>query len=218
MTNINIEKFVCERLSIDNKNKKLMRSFTNSRNPNIAEYLKKCAWIEDKNGQNAHYIIKDTENDKIVLYFSLKCGSIIKKFSNKEIGANSKKGNFKKNAPIDTSHMRVGSTRSGIELTHICINDSYVRGIEHYKGGLGLLLFYVYIVPLIKEIYTVIGCEYLYLFVADNSEDRSLVAYYKAEFKFKELDSSFSQKGHLPILTAYNQDCTFMYLKINSLI
>ena len=43
----------------------------------LEDYLKLCAWNEDLNGETSVYLIKDEKN-KIVAYFSLKCGLLYK--------------------------------------------------------------------------------------------------------------------------------------------
>lgn len=43
----------------------------------LEDYLKLCAWNEDLNGETSVYLIKDKKN-KIVAYFSLKCGLLYK--------------------------------------------------------------------------------------------------------------------------------------------
>ena len=63
--------------------------------------------------------------------------------------------------------------------------------IDDMQGvSLGAGLFWKKIIPKVQEAITVVGCRYLYLFAADNSdyeETRSLIRYYKDDFKFDEL-------------------------------
>ena len=68
--NLDVNRFVCERLCTERTNKNKIRTFSCERNPNLEYYLKQHAWFEDKNNICAHYLIKD--GDKVVLYFSLK--------------------------------------------------------------------------------------------------------------------------------------------------
>lgn len=79
---------------------------------------------------------------------------------------------------------------SAIELRHLCRNEEYV-GDQEVGIPLGFGLFWEQIVPIIVEITKKIGCKYLYLYAADNtnqkeSDVRKLVEYYKHELKFYE--------------------------------
>lgn len=83
---------------------------------------------------------------------------------------------------------------SGIELKHLCRNDNYVLP-QNIDVPLGFGLFWEKIVPIIEDILNRIGCKYLYLFAADDSEKRNnedvrkLVRYYKNDLKFYECDA-----------------------------
>lgn len=80
---------------------------------------------------------------------------------------------------------------SGIELKHLCRNDNYVLS-QDINVPVGFGLFWEKIVPLIEDISRHVGCKYLYLFAADDSEKKNdnevkkLVRYYKNDFKFYE--------------------------------
>ena len=47
-------------------------------------------------------------------------------------------------------------------------------------------MFWTYIAPLIYEIQMRIGCQYVFLFAADLSEDGVLINYYDVALKFKK--------------------------------
>lgn len=66
--------FSCERLSSNWKNKKLIESVQNKRNPNLVNYLQTTAWDEDKAGDCAHYLIK--YDGEIALFFSVRTGCL----------------------------------------------------------------------------------------------------------------------------------------------
>lgn len=90
-----------------------------------------------------------------------------------------------------SSIKRVHETFSAIEIAHFCKNDCYEYNIDNMMGvSLGSGLFWEKIIPKIKEAISIVGCKYLYLFAADNSDYekvRSLVRYYKDDFKFDEI-------------------------------
>ena len=70
-----LSKLKCERLSSDENNLRLVSSFSNPKNDSLAEKLQGEAYEEDENGEVAYYLIKDGL-DRILFYFSLKCGQM----------------------------------------------------------------------------------------------------------------------------------------------
>lgn len=80
-----------------------------------------------------------------------------------------------------------------IELQHFCKNENFCIP-DDLGVSLGFGLFWEIIVPIIIEITKQVGCEYLYLFAADNTEDeasaksKKLISYYKNVLKFSECD------------------------------
>lgn len=84
--------------------------------------------------------------------------------------------------------IRVYSTYPGIELVHFCLNDGIREkwkslGVQHPMGE---VMFWTHIAPLIYEIQMRIGCQYVFLFAADLSEDGVLINYYDIALKFKK--------------------------------
>ena len=77
----------CQRLSADPANKQLIRNFRCARNPGLAAQLRYYGWEEDVSGAATYYIIKKSEG-KILLYFSLKCGSLFDPIDTDELQAN----------------------------------------------------------------------------------------------------------------------------------
>ena len=80
---------------------------------------------------------------------------------------------------------------SAIELKHFCKNINYEYNLDI---PLGMGIFWEIIVPLIKHITDLIGCKYLYLFAADNTEIkeqkqqvRKLLQYYRVNLKFEDI-------------------------------
>lgn len=67
--------FICERLSCRSENRQLIKSFKSRNGENLVHYLLNEAWEEDKKNRTAVYVIR-TKDDKLSLFFSLKCGVI----------------------------------------------------------------------------------------------------------------------------------------------
>lgn len=77
---------------------------------------------------------------------------------------------------------KVGATFSGVEIVQFCSNEDSLVYWKKYgvNQKLGVVVFWQFIVPIIIKIKELIGCEYLFLFAADDSEDENLVNYYKS--------------------------------------
>ena len=94
---------------------------------------------------------------------------------------------------------------SAIELKHLCKCDSFdTRNITGFPLGFGL--FWCKIVPLILDIAKMVGCEYLYVFAADRSDDldaSKLITYYKQSLCFRGLDS----EGVEALKPGYDENC-----------
>lgn len=107
----------------------------------------------------------------------------------------------------------VGKTYSGVEIVHFCINDGYREKWEalNMPQRLGSIIFWKFIIPQVECLLEIVGCEYIFLFAADLSEDESLVNYYR------ELGFTDSLVHHVAI-PLYDLACKFMHQKTNQLI
>ena len=109
---------------------------------------------------------------------------------------------------------RVISTFPGIELVHFCSNkDLASQWIERNKmpRTIGEIVFWFKIIPIILDVKKIIGCEYLFLFAADSSEDLHLVNYYEDSLKFHVPNDIGIAKPF------YDLTCSFMVQEISSL-
>lgn len=108
----------------------------------------------------------------------------------------------------------VGSTFSGIELVHFCSNentrDFWKESVEGQK--LGVVVFWKFVVKEVLEAMKHVGCQYLFLFAADKTDDEELVAYYRDNLYFKEAEDVATAK---PI---YDLTCKFMYQDTEKLL
>lgn len=79
-------------------------------------------------------------------------------------------------------------TIPAIELKHFCKNDNYTgfdkELFQSYK--LGEIVFWFKILPLLEDIFKMIGGKYIYLFAADEDENRALTNHYITRFKFSD--------------------------------
>lgn len=108
---------------------------------------------------------------------------------------------------------KVGATFSGIEIVQFCLNEDCLGYWRNYgiNQKLGVVVFWQFIVPIIIKIKEWIGCEYLFLFAADDTEDENLVNYYKSWLKF---ESSNERSAATPV---YDLTCKFLYQETCSL-
>jgi len=163
-------------------------SFT-IKNPNghgLEMYLKYSALADEKSGAARTYIIRDTMTHKIVAYFSLKTGLITAQTS-----------------------LTTFDNLSAIELANFAVNDDY-RMYNDVIPQVGKYIFYVFILPLAKEISQYVGASYLYIFALPQNK---LMAHYKT-MGFKRFSKSTENFIHRHIRPNYDQGCIFMYQSI----
>lgn len=210
-----MDDFVCERLKSNDQNKSLLRGFSCSKNPSLAYYLKMNAWREDFQNYRSFYLLK--ERMKIVLYFSLQCGMLVK-CHRKQLGG-IKHRNINKDVEyyVDSDKIEVTKVIPAIELAHFCVNDSYRKqkkswsiphGIRTYS--VGVYAFYSYIAPLILQLANIAGAQYVYLFCADDGSEK-LQRFYSEQLHFELMDDMAC------IRPDYDDTLDCMTLKISEL-
>ena len=188
-----------ERLTDNIDNKRCIRSFSNSRNDNLEEYLKRAAWGEDKERKTAVYLIK--YEGEIVCYFALRCGMLLR---------NGKKKSGEMTEPeLDQNHICVNATVPAMEIAHFCMNERWTQKYEVAKG-IGSIIFYRYILPLIYQSGRYAGCKYVYLYAADETEDETLVKYYESLF-FKKI----SDVDYYHVFPRYDMRCVLMFAALD---
>jgi hypothetical protein len=107
----------------------------------------------------------------------------------------------------------VGVTFAGVELVHFCANDAYRHVWDEMNIGrsLGTVVFWQFVVPKVLELMKIVGCEYLFLFAADLSEDADLVNYYITNMDFIEASE------HNAATPLYDFACQFLCQETKSL-
>lgn len=110
---------------------------------------------------------------------------------------------------------KVGETYAGIEIVQFCANDDEeCRKLWNdfkFDQKLGVTVFWHFIVPIIFKTMELIGCQYIFLFAADLSEDEELINYYRNYLKFED---SLGRGTTIPL---YDDMCKFMYQDTNGL-
>lgn len=108
---------------------------------------------------------------------------------------------------------RVHETYPAIEIVHFCVNENAREVWESYGLGhpMGEVLFWHKIVPIFFQVQDLIGCEYVLLFAADLSVDRTLINYYNVTLKFERDLSVGTNKPF------YDFNCAFMCQKLSTM-
>lgn len=121
--------------------------------------------------------------------------------------------------------VRTQETHPAVELVHFCAYDSRRNGWfalsqnpvqEQWRRmgmnsqKIGKVVFWNFVVPVIRSIRDLVGCEYLYLFAADNNSYGKLVKYYE--------DLGFELRSDLVVnKPEYDFGCRFMCQPVTSL-
>lgn len=126
-----------------------------------------------------------------------------------------KKGDFKSDITqeLNSEVSRVLRTYPAIELVEFCKNDNANDKWKEFglPRKMGECIFWYHIVPILKSVQEIIGCEYVYLFAADNTEDRYLANYYQVALHFENTGKLGTNKPH------YDFMCYFLHQKISDL-
>ncbi len=111
---------------------------------------------------------------------------------------------------------QVAKAFSAVEITLFCNNEAGGVKEEWEDMNLphrrGISVFWHVIIPKIKEVVNLVGCEYLYLFAADDEADGTLVNYYKTKLKFQTPVDLGSNKP------SFDYCCFFLCQRVNVLL
>jgi len=107
----------------------------------------------------------------------------------------------------------VGVTFPGVEIVHLCANDACreLWNKNMFPQKMATTFFWYFIVPKVQELMKIAGCEYLFLFAADLTEDATLVSYYTENMGFELADE------HCAAIPMYDFTCQFMSQKTSEL-
>ena len=108
---------------------------------------------------------------------------------------------------------QVSEVLPGIELKYLGVNEG-AKGVWNSYGlprRQGETLFWQCVVDKIDEACRRVGCQYLYLFAADNKPDGNLVGYYDSRLHFEKNSDLSANKPH------FDFKCRFMCQEIEAL-
>lgn len=108
---------------------------------------------------------------------------------------------------------RVLSVYSGVELKFYGINANAIRYWKslNMPKKMGETLFWRFVIPKLEELREVVGCQYLYLFAADQEAEGSLVTYYKTVL---HMNSTVHLSSNKPV---FDYNSMFLYQEIEEL-
>lgn len=110
----------------------------------------------------------------------------------------------------------VAKAFSAVEITLFCNNEA--EGVKEEWEAMnlphsrGISVFWHVIVPRIQAVVGLVGCEYLYLFAADDEADGTLVNYYKTKLQFETPVKLGSNKP------SFDYGCFFLCQRVNVLL
>lgn len=173
------------------------------------ETIKKLSILENKHRYRKDYVEKA---EKFIQEHFREIQNIAP--SLKELAQ--KKGLYEKEVSkeLNKEVVRVLRTYSAVEIVEFCANDNARRKWKELgiPKKMGECIFWHYIVPKLASIQEIIGCEYVYLFAADNTDDQILSNYYQVSLGFEELKTLGTNKPH------YDFMCLFLCQKIDTLL
>ena len=108
--------------------------------------------------------------------------------------------------------VRVDESHPAVELVEFCVNERlrsywqerFQQSFATRRQTMGKVLFWWFIVPKMIEVSSLVGCEYAYLFAADDEPDGDLVRYYEDALHFRKLTHLGTIKPY------YDMTCYFM--------
>lgn len=180
----------CEPILFSENNKKLVKDFRIDLETGygLQNYINNYAVQDELQHINRTYLIKDIDSNEIAGFFSLKTGMI------------STKGTLDNDGKIEFE------TIPGIEISNFAINDQYKD--THLKTkGLGVVIFFEFILPICKSIAKQVGASILYIFALPYER---LMEHYHMEMNFDRLDKELEDNIHKNYRPSYDQGCVFM--------
>ncbi len=117
----------------------------------------------------------------------------------------------------ETEHtMNVQETFPAIDIKFLCRNKKYVPSIK-LDFKIGVYIFWEIIVPLLLDVAETVGCKYVYLFAADNSERRKSKASEPIMYTqdYNPDDDSFETENKeevLKLVRYYQSELKFEYV------
>ncbi len=116
---------------------------------------------------------------------------------------------------VDKDLNRVSEVHPAIEIKFLGKNtvaDSYWKSLGlPVDKKMGETLFWTKVVDAIGQVMSMVGCEYVYLFAADNEAEGELVQYYRVRLNFGSNSKMSANKPH------FDLQSQFLFQSVNDL-
>ncbi len=178
--------FYCEPLS--SKHKRLVKTFQTSHpeGKNVAGYLKKKALEDQGAGLNRTFLVFDNEDGYLCGFFSLKAGLF----------------------PIEAKG-KLFHSLPGIDLVYFAKNKNFVSLVP--KIDIGSIIFFDFVLPLVKEAKKFVGASYLYIYAIASSR---LQDNYRNKYGFSIPPKKVKEFVESHIKPDYDENCDFMFIHL----
>jgi len=186
------ELFYCQHLLTAEDINVLISSFDvkEATGAGLVNYLQNYALADEENGEARTYLVRDKITNELVAYFSIKAGMV---------SINEKK----------LFLSREFDSVPGIELANFAVNNSYKLSHKEHTG-IGKIVFYYFILPIVEGISENLGVQLLYIFALPY---KRLMDYYKS-MNFVRLSVVEEYFVHRRIKPRYDKNCVFMCQRI----
>lgn len=159
----------------------------NPKGKGLEVYLKKLALNEEESGESRTYLVRDSQTNEIVAYFSLRAGLITSQTS-----------------------IFSFSNLTGIELSNFAVNDNY-RMYNDIMSHIGAYIFSQFIIPCALSAQELIGAAYLYIFALP---EEKLMNHYRTLGFVRAGNKKLENFIHRHIKPTYDRGCIFMYQRL----
>ena len=192
------EMFYCEHLTLSRDTMRDIDDFrvTLESGVGLMEYLQDYAFHDEERKIQRIYLVRDIITDELVAYFGLRAGLMS---TNEHIIVE----NGEESSVFDTI--------SGVELAEFAINEVYSSKHPQRKGC-GLIIFHDFIMPIVRKVSSLVGCEILYGYSVD--KDGKLLERYINDYHFKRLKPESEKKLHHRLKPRFDAGCIFIYQRI----
>ena len=100
-----------------------------------------------------------------------------------------------------------------LELVYLAVDKRYRQKHSESKG-LGSMTFDAFVTPIVKEISSLAGAKYLFLFAIDN---KALISHYIKTMDFEQLPENLEKSVVNNLVTEYTESCKFLYQAIDNM-
>lgn len=202
------ELFYCNHLGVSEKDEQDIMSFEirDRKGAGLLYYIQHYAFSDEEDGTMRTYVVRDNRSSELVGYFSLKAGLISYNGHNEYVVDDSTGEKLTDDVTGEFVIRRTFDTLPGVELADFAVNQAYIKNHPYLKG-VGLVIYNMFILPVIREAAKTIGIKILYIFVLPYNE---LISRYE-KYGFTRLAPKLEADLHMRLKPNYDGSCIFMY-------